>query len=215
MASHKPKILALCKQIASEHEGWRFVGGKFVNKISKDAHFIINPTFVFKGSYMFFRIWGGVKLPKICKMVDKISQAHFKMDEAINEQLHDINLNSLTGSSFTFEGSKADSDELITQEMHRWINTASEYLTQKWPVDNYHTLFEAMKKHTPCYIGLYGVALNCLAAYLGKFDFVEQYFAGELEHADTRPIKKDTDERLLAILPEWKVEWDKTGTIKV
>jgi len=38
MASHKPKILALCKQIASEHEGWQLVADKFVNKISKDAH---------------------------------------------------------------------------------------------------------------------------------------------------------------------------------
>jgi len=157
MASHKPKILALCKKIASEHEGWQFIGGKFVNKVSKDAHFIINPHFVFKGSYMFFSVWGGVKLPKICKMVDKISQAHFKMDVVTDEQLHDINLSSLIaiGTTFTFEGGKADSDELITQEMHRWINTASEYLTQKWPVDNYHTLFEAMKKHPPCYMGLY------------------------------------------------------------
>jgi len=137
------------------------------------------------------------------------------MGDSILEQLTSLNLNSLTGAmSFTFEGAKANSDELIAQEMHRWITDAEEYLLQTWPVEGYSTLFDVMKQSPSCYKGLYGVSLCCLAAYLGEFDFIEQYFAGEWKYAELNPINP-SGYNFLAILPEWKAEWEKTGTIKV
>jgi hypothetical protein len=219
MASHKVRILALCKNIAGEHPGWQFIGGQFVRKVSKDAHFIIDPDFTFKGEFVRFDINIKVKLPKIVKMVkmvNSISHLKIKMGCVLSEQPNFINLQTLTGGlSFQFSGTEITPDELVSNEMHRWINVGGDYLTQTWPVEDYEALFAVMQKTAHCYRGMYGAALCCLAAYLGKFDFIQQFYAGELPHSDASCKLTPTDDNLLAILPKWQAQWEANGIIKV
>ncbi len=216
MASHKVRILTLCKTIAGEHLGWQFIGGRFVRKVSKDAHYMINPSFTFKGEYMHFNIKAKVNLPKIVKMVNSVSHLKIKMDCVLMEQLSIINQHTLTGGlSFQFAGSEITPDELVEKEMHRWINVAEDYLTKNWPVDDYETLFELMQKTANCYRGRYGMALCCLAAYLGKFDFIKQFYAGELPYRDANAKLTPSDDNLLAVLPQWQAQWQENGMIKV
>jgi hypothetical protein len=216
MASHKVRILTLCKSIAGEHPGWQFIGGKFVRKVSKDAHFIIDPSFTFKGEYMHFIINLKVKLPKIVKMVNSISHLKIKMGCLLSEQPKFINLHTLTGGlSFQFSGTEMMPDALVSNEMHRWIEVGGDYLAQTWPVEDYEALFAVMQKTAHCYKGMYGVALCCLAAYLGKFDFIKQFYAGEIPHRDAIYKLTPTDDNLLAILPEWQAQWEANGIIKV
>jgi len=216
MASHKVRILTLCKSIAGEHPGWQFIGGQFVCKVSKDAHFLIDPDFTFKGEFVRFDINIKVKLPKIVKMVNSISHLKIKMDCVLLEQPNFINLHTLTGGlSFQFAGTAITPDEAVSKEIHRWINVGGDYLTQTWPVEDYEALFDVMQKTASCYTGLYGKALCCLAAYIGKFDFIKQFYAGELPHKDAIYKLTPTDDNLLAILPEWQAQWETTGKITV
>ena len=216
MASHKVRILTLCKSIAGEHPGWQFIGGQFVCKVSKDAHFLIDPDFTFKGEFVRFDINVKVKLPKIVKMVNSVSHLKIKMDCVLLEQPNFINLHTLTGGlSFQFAGTAITPDEAVSKEINRWIKVGGDYLAQTWPVEDYETLFAVMQKAAHCYRGRYGVALCCLAAYIGKFDFIKQFYAGELPHKDAIYKLTPTDDNLLAILPEWQAQWETTGKITV
>lgn len=220
MASFKPKVLTLCKKVASEHSGWQFIGGNFVNKVTKDIHFFIRPNFAFKGGYTHFIVETGIKMPKVTKMVDSVSHLNktkgFKMGVLISEQLRDINLHSLTGGiSFTFVGDKATSDELMEQEMHRWINVSERYLKNAWPTESHSALFKVMQQSSCCHRGLYAKALLCLAASLGKFDFINDYYEGKLSYIKEDIKVTETDENLLAVLPDWQKQWETTGKIKV
>lgn len=216
MASHKVRILTLCKNIAGEHPGWQFIGGKFVLKVSKDAHYVIDPGLTFKGDFVRFIINVEVNLPKIAKMVNSISHLKFKMNCVLLEQPKIINLHTLTGGlSFQFAGSEITPDQLVEKEMHRWINVAEDYLTKTWPIDDYETLFELMQQTAHCYTGMYGIAMCCLAAYLGKFDFIKQFYAGDLPHRDASYTLTPTDDNLIAVLPQWQAQWETTGKITV
>lgn len=216
MASHKVRILTLCKNIAGEHPGWQFIGGQFVHKVSKDAHYMIDPDFTFKGDFVRFDINVKVKLPKIVKMVNSVSHLKIKMNCVLMEQLNIINLQTLTGGlSFQFAGSEITPDELVEKEMHRWINVGGDYLAQTWPVEDYEALFEVMQKTANCYTGMYGKALCCLAAYLGKFDFIKQFYAGELPYRDANAKLTPSDDNLIAVLPQWQAQWETTGKITV
>ncbi|MBO9490009.1 hypothetical protein J7384_06505 [Endozoicomonas sp. G2_1] len=218
MASHKARILAMCKQIAVEH-GWQFISGKFVKKINKDAHYIIAPNLSFKGGYFRFEICGEVKLPQVVKMVDSISHLKqsigFKSEIIFSESLDIIHTDSLTKGyrSITLEGEDASSDELIAQEIARWLTVAGNHMESAWPIDDYTKLFEVMKQSSICYRGLSGTALCCLAAYLGKFDFIDYFYSDE--HGFQRVEFDATDENLLAVLPDWQAQWQATGKIKV
>lgn len=216
MASHKARILTLCKNIAGEHPGWQFVGGQFVRKVSKDAHYMIDPGFTFKGEYMHFNIKAKVKLPKIVKMANSVSHLKIKMDCVLLEQLSIVNQHTLTGGlSFQFSGSEITPDQLVEKEIHRWIDVAEDYLTKTWPVEDYEALLDVMQKTARCYTGLYGIAMCCLAAYLGKFNFIKQFYAGELPHRDASYTLTPTDDNLIAVLPQWQAQWQENGMIKV
>lgn len=49
MSSLKPQLFQLCKNVASEFEGWSFVGDVFKNKTLKHSKLIVRPWFSFKG----------------------------------------------------------------------------------------------------------------------------------------------------------------------
>lgn len=49
MASFKPEIFQLCKEVAAEFEGWTFVGNVFKNKSLKHTDLIVSPGFNFYG----------------------------------------------------------------------------------------------------------------------------------------------------------------------
>jgi len=216
MPTNKKEILAFCKEIASQHTGWQFVGGKFVNKISSEIHFIIDPCFTYRNGFMSFNVTGKVKLPKVLKLVNSICHIKgFTVQSSVSEQLNSVNLHRLIEScSFDLKGDVVISDDLIKQEINRWVQVASSYLEQTWPVDDLPTLFNAMQLSTSCYHGFYAKSLCCLAAYLGDFDFIDRYYAGELPHKS--PVKiTATDDNLLAVLPDWKSQWQATGKIKV
>jgi hypothetical protein len=216
MASHKARILALCKSIASEHPNWQFIAGKFVLKVSKEAHYIIDPGFTFKGDFVRFLVYTSVHLPKVVKLVNSVSHLKLKMKSVISEQPRIINLHTLSGGlSFEFAGSEITPDAIVVKEIQRWLTVGEEYLSNTWPVADYESLFELMKTTKRCYQGRYGLALCCLAAYLGKFDFIEQFYAGELPFRDANAKLTPSDDNLLAVLPQWQAQWQENGVIKV
>ncbi|MGJ8690947.1 MAG: hypothetical protein ACSHW0_00550 [Thalassotalea sp.] len=220
MPTPKQQVTALCKQVASE-QGWKYVSGRFTQKISKDASFIINPCFNYTSVSTSFLLNVKVKLPKIMKMVDSVSHLNLlqgiKMSGTIFEQPKALNLNILTTNrAFYFAGQHMTSETLMKQEITRWLVQGGNHLKETWPVEDYSALFEVMKNTPNCYAGLYGTSLLCLAAYLGKFDFIAQYYAGELAITQTLGKKRTaTDENLLAALPDWQAQWQATGTIKL
>lgn len=220
MPTPKQQVTALCKQVASE-QGWKYVSGRFTQKISKDASFVISPCLDYTSVSASFLLDVQVNLPKIVKMVNSISHLYLlegiKMDTAIFEQPTDLNVNKLTENrAFYFAGQYMTSETLMKQEITRWLVQGGNHLKETWPVEDYNALFEVMKDKPNCYAGLFGTSLLCLAAYLGKFDFIAQYYAGELAITQTLGKKRmATDENLLAALPDWQAQWQATGTIKV
>ena len=221
MVLNKDRVLTICKEVVTEYPSWQFIKSRkiFVNKVTKDAHLVIDPAFLFRNTDMRFNVSGQVRVLTIHKLVDSVVAkangiGRIKTPYIIYQQLNAVNLHSLTGGHIAmFVGNHAVSDDLVYQEIHRWIAVAGDYLRNTWPVEDYSALFEVMKDKDFCYRGLWGIGFFCLAATLGKFDFIEQYYAGELKYKKQSPKLNPIEKELLAILPEWQTQWQATGKI--
>lgn len=223
MVLNKDRVLTICKEVVTEYPSWQFIKSRkiFVNKVTKDAHLVIDPAFLFRNTDMRFNVSGQVRVLTIHKLVDSVVAkangiGRIKTPYIIYKQLNAVNLHTLTGGHFAmFVGNNAVSDDLVYQEIHRWLKVAGNYLVNTWPVEDYSVLFEVMKTKEFCYMGLCGIGLFCLAATLGKFDFIRSYYAGELEFKKQVPKLQPVEESLLVVLPDWEAQWQATGKIEV
>ncbi|WP_111980129.1 hypothetical protein [Algibacillus agarilyticus] len=206
---NKANVIKYCKEVASQHDDWTFTSGFFVKKLNKWLHIKVDPRLYFWPQGTKNMAGAVLSLPLFERSLLK---EVFGERDSYTFQANNYGLrkNSLIESSL-FANDGSCSIALAKQEMTRWLAECEAAVAFDYDITSEDSIFNSVCKLIDMtFTDQKSVKLCVYAAYLGKFDFVEQHFMPYIQ--DTSKRKSEAEVKFAELLPEFKGRWQKTGS---
>lgn len=231
----KDDIYQICREVATEIEGWSFVTGSFKNKTLKHTDLIVDPGLYFKGGGCDTQPIAGVvnkKAAKLCKMV--VGQDLWLL--RIKFQLESADYRGLTSVMHIYPEKfpAVDAHGKSCPWPTQWIvrEQAKDYFRKVLAdgISFLHKYFDLTSEgnflgHLPTtfkwmaggwpdgsfYDGQDGIMLCVAALVRGDFDFVERYASDDFKTG--RPKREVELSKIMAALPGLKRKYAEMGTV--
>ena len=197
----KKAVTPLCKQIAAEHEGWRYVGEDFKKDIGKHSTISILPLWSLHLSAQPVVWLYNKKVTKLFKIIQPddygggypISRKPILAPDAIYE----------TQVYRKLVRNMEEAEPYIRDFFKRGLDV----IEQHYNYTDEHELLENMPAEME---GVFGVGYTMSRVLLHDFDFARRYIRGELTEF---PPHEDDVLEIGKMLPIWEKNYHETGSV--
>lgn len=204
MSLSRKAVTPLCRQIAAEHDGWRYVSEAFKNTTLKHSTLYIYPFWALQLSAQPKVILTNKKVNKLYKQYTDLSQPWAMKEEWI--------------SKTTILAPGATQDNMVYQKLVFTLEEAEVYIRdffarglavieKHYAYCNERELLENMPVNLEQNMGI-GYCLSRVV--LHDFDFVRRYVNDEIP---TNTPKDKEIEDIKRLLPVWEKNYQETGSV--
>ena len=194
----KKSVAPLCKQIASEYEGWQYAGERFSNKTLKHSILYIDPLWSFTLSAQPVVMLVNKKANKLSLQIDDEKEMWISKKTVLRP---DATLETQVYRKFVH--TMREAEVYIRDFFKRGLNIIQQYY--HWQDE------EELLTNMPMNLeGFVGIGYCLSRVILHDFDFVRRYINDEIK---TITPKSTSIHEIKKMLPVWEKNYLETGSV--